>query len=101
MEMPPCPVLFDWTTSVLAFCNGSLLEILLISSCISRGEEVEVLDDSTLIKFFLFEQIWLILVDVDASVSVEETATSSCARMSEAPDCIGECSTEKITKHKS
>jgi len=56
MEIPPCPVLFV-ATSVLEFCNGSLVEILVFSSYIRRAAEVEVLEDSTLVKLFMFEQI--------------------------------------------
>jgi len=99
MEIPPCPVLFV-ATSVLEFSNGSLVEILVFSSYIHRAAEVEVLEDSTHVKLFMFEQIWLVSVDEDASVSVEEKVTRSCARMSEAPDSLGDRSTEKITKQK-
>lgn len=94
MEMPLCPVLFD-STSALLFCKGSPIVILVISSCIGRGTEVEVVDDSTLVKLSLFEEIGSISVDEDGSVSLEEKATSSCARISEAPEYFGEFSTEK------
>lgn len=93
MEMPLCPVLFD-STSALAFCNGSPPAVIVISSCTWADAEVEVLDDSTLVKWFLFEEIWSISVDEDVSASAEAKVTSSCGRMSEAPECLEEFSTE-------
>lgn len=91
MEMRLCPVRFDSISALEP-------ELPVISSCICGGAEVEALDDSTQVKWVLFEAICSISVDEDALVSEEGKSTSSGARVSEAPKSLGECSTEKLSK---